>query len=590
VKKVIVGILAVIGVLAILGMCGVVVLMLLSLTGGPSVPSKVVLELDFESGLIEAIPDDPTAQIMLANTLQLRDVVEALEVAADDRRVVGVVARISGEPMAMAQIQEVRDAILRFRESGKPAYAFAETFGEFSSGNGGYYLATAFDEIFMQPSGDVGLTGLYYETRFLREGFDKLGIELRMGQRYEFKNAVNGYTHNEMTGPHREALTRVMDSRFSQIVEGIAEARGMQDESVRQLAARGPLLGQEALEADLVDRLAYRDEVMEELRNVTEQPRARALYADLYLERSGRPHQRGTHVALIHGFGGVMRGASRYSPVDGSIVMGSDTVSAAFRAAIDDDRVQAILFRVDSPGGSYVASDTIWRETIRAQQAGKPVVVSMGNLAGSGGYFVAMAADRIVAQPGTITASIGVYGGKMLTNGMWEKLGISYEGIGTQPGASHWSAHADYDEAGEERLNASLDRIYEDFTSKVADGRGLELERVQEIAKGRIWTGQDAYEIGLVDVLGGYNVALNEVRDLLGLEQGAPLKLRRFPAERGPFDALFGMPKENSDATAMRSLLRSLQAAQPAIREFKRSTGIDQPQGLVLDGSYKFDN
>ena len=201
--------------------------------------------------------------------------------------------------------------------------------------------------------------------------------------------------------------------------------------------------------------------------------RARLLYAAQYIDRAGRPHSRGTQVALIHGYGGVARGPSRYSPIDGTIVMGSDTVTAAFRAAIDNDRIKAILFRVDSPGGSYVASDTIWRETMRAREAGKPVVVSMGNLAGSGGYFVAMAADRIVAQPGTITASIGVYGGKMLTTEFWEKLGISYEGVASNPGARHWSPHFDYDAAGNERLDASLDRIYQDFTEKVAEGRGL---------------------------------------------------------------------------------------------------------------------
>ena len=427
-KKVIVGILAAIGVLAILAVFAVVALTLISVSGTSPVPRRVILELDLEDGVIETIPDDPMAQIMLSGALQLRDVVDALERGADDRRVVAVFAKISGEPMAMAQIQEVRDAIKKFRKSGKPAIAFAETFGEFGPGNGGYYLATAFDEVHMQPSGDVGLTGLYYETMFLRGAFDKIGLEPRMGQRYEYKNAVNSYTHTSYTEPHREALERVMESRFSQIVRGIAEARGITEDDVRNLAERGPLLGQEALEAGLVDALSYRDQVMALLRERTHE-RARLLYVDEYIERAGRPHARGTQVALIHGYGGVARGPSRYSPIDGTIVMGSDTVTAAFRAAIDNDRIKAILFRVDSPGGSYVASDTIWRETMRAREAGKPVVVSMGNVAGSGGYFVAMAADRIVAQPGTITASIGVYGGKMLTTEFWEKLGITHEGV-----------------------------------------------------------------------------------------------------------------------------------------------------------------
>jgi protease-4 len=588
-KKVIVGILAAIGVLSILAVFAGVVLMLISVSSTPPIPSRVILELDLENGIIETIPDDPMAQIMLGGALQLRDVVEALERGAGDRRVVGVLAKISGEPMAMAQIQEVRGAILKFRESGKPAIAFAETFGEFGPGNGGYYLATAFDEVFMQPSGDIGLTGLYYETMFLRGAFDKIGLQPRMGQRYEYKNAVNSYTHTSFTGPHREALERVMESRFSQIVSGIAEARGISEDDVRNLAERAPLIGEEALEAGLIDGLSYRDEVMDLFRERTHE-RAKLLYADQYLERAGRPHARGTQVALIHGFGGVARGPSRYSPVNGAIVMGSDTVTAAFRAAIDNDRIEAILFRVDSPGGSYVASDTIWRETVRAREAGKPFVVSMGNLAGSGGYFVAMAADRIVAQPGTITASIGVYGGKMLTTEFWDKLGVTFEGVATNPGARHWSNHTDYDGAGAERLEASLDRIYEDFTQKVADGRGLDLETVQEIAKGRIWTGADALEIGLVDELGGYDVALDQIRDLLNLEDDAPIRLRRYPAQKNEWSALFSPASESSESVAIRSLLRSVQTVQPLIRQLTEAGLVEQKPGLVMDGASGFDN
>lgn len=588
-KKVIVGILAAIGVLAILAVFAVVALTLISVSGTSPVPRRVILELDLEGGVIETIPDDPMAQIMLSGALQLRDVVDALERGADDRRVVAVFAKISGEPMAMAQIQEVRDAIKKFRKSGKPAIAFAETFGEFGPGNGGYYLATAFDEVHMQPSGDVGLTGLYYETMFLRGAFDKIGLEPRMGQRYEYKNAVNSYTHTSYTEPHREALERVMESRFSQIVRGIAEARGITEDDVRNLAERGPLLGQEALEAGLVDALSYRDQVMALLRERTHE-RARLLYVDEYIERAGRPHARGTQVALIHGYGGVARGPSRYSPIDGTIVMGSDTVTAAFRAAIDNDRIKAILFRVDSPGGSYVASDTIWRETMRAREAGKPVVVSMGNLAGSGGYFVAMAADRIVAQPGTITASIGVYGGKMLTTEFWEKLGITHEGVATNPGARHWSSHFDYDAAGHERLDASLDRIYEDFTRKVAEGRGLDLETVRQIAKGRIWTGADALEIGLVDELGGYDVALAQIRDVLGLEEDAPIRLRRYPPERTVWEALFNPSKESSESAAIRSLMRSVRTVQPLVRQLKEAGLVEQKPGLFMEGAWGFDN
>jgi protease-4 len=264
-------------------------------------------------------------------------------------------------------------------------------------------------------------------------------------------------------------------------------------------------------------------------------------------------------------------------------------VAAAFRAAIDNDRIKAILFRVDSPGGSPVASDTIWRETVRAREAGKPVVVSMGNLAGSGGYWVAMGADRIVAQPGTITASIGVYGGKWLTTEFWKKLGVTFEGVATNPGARHWSSHVDYDSAGDERLAASLDRIYEEFIKKVADGRGLDLETVQQIARGRIWTGADALEIGLVDELGGYDVALDQIRDLLDLEEDAPIRLRRYPREKTAWEALFSPQRENSESAAIRSLLRSVRTLQPLVRQLSEAGLVEQKPGLMMDGASGFE-
>ena len=580
-KKVLVGILALVGVLSILAVVLVAGLGVLSLMGKPGVPGRVILEVDLEAGVIEVIPDDPMAQMMMEGYLEVRDVVEALDRASSDSRVKALIARIGGAGMGMAHIQEIRDAVMRFRASGKPAIAFAETFGEFGSGNGGYYLATAFDEIYMQPSGDVGLTGLNYETMFLRGTLDKLGVTPRMDQRHEYKNAMNSYTERRYTEPHREGLSRVMDSRFDQIVRGIAQAREIPEGEVRALIDQGPFLGGEALEAGLIDGLSYRDEAYE-LAKEAGGCRAKLLYLDKYLDRAGRPHKRGETVALIHGYGGVMRGRGGYSPIDGSVYMGSDSVTAAFRAAIDDRRVKAILFRVDSPGGSYVASDTIWRETTRAREAGKPVIVSMGNLAGSGGYFVAMNADRIVAQPGTITASIGVFGGKMLTRGFWNKLGVTWDDVRTSKHSALWSTHHDYEGSGYERFQATLDRIYEDFTEKVAAGRDLDLDQVLELARGRIWTGEDAKELGLVDELGGYETALRLVREAIGVEPDAPIRIKRFPRKRSTWELFLGQPPDSSEDAAIRALARALKGIQPTVRVLKRLGLIDEPVGLIM--------
>jgi len=558
-KKAIVAILAFIGTLAVLACClGLAFLVaVLSLSGRvEGVPSNTVLELDFERGVVEALPDDPLAHLMMEDQLVLSDLVDALDRAAEDRRVRALVARIGGGGLGLAQVQEIRDAVLRFRASGKPAIAWAETFGEFGPGTGGYYLATAFDEIDLQPSGDVGLTGLVYESPFVRSLLDKLEIEPQMDQRKEFKNAMNFYTDRAYGEPHRRAMQELMDSQFTQIVRGIATARGLDEPAVRRLFDAGPYLGREAQEARLVDHLTYRDEVFARVEERTGSEPRRLGPAE-YLRRAGRPHRRGPVVALIHGYGTVTRGRSAYSPIDGSVTMGSDTVAGALRAAVEDRAVKAIVFRVDSPGGSYVASDTIRRETQRAREAGKPVIVSMGDLAASGGYFVSLDADKIVAQPGTITGSIGVLGGKLLTRRFWGKLGITWDDVATSRHARMWTGTHEYGESWP-RFQAFLDRVYDDFTQKVADGRDLPLEDVLDVARGRIWTGETAKELGLVDELGGLDVAFALARQAADLEPDAPIRIKRFPPRRNPLELLLARGEAPGTARLLRAAQRPL--------------------------------
>ena len=575
-KKVVIGILAIIGALAVGSVLFAACVGALSMLGGKSLPSQIVLEIDFEQGVIESIPDDFAASLMLEGVPELRDLVDAIDKGAEDRHVKGLVARIGGEGIGLAHLQELRDAVMRFRESGKPAYAYAETFGEFGPGNGGYYLATAFDKVFLQPSGDIGLTGLMYESMFVRGVLDKLDITPRMGQRHEYKNAMNYYTDREYTEAYRQAMNELMDSQFGQMVRGIAEARGFSEEETLEIFNRGPYLGQAALDAGLVDEMAYRDEVYDQLAEQVGDDVEMVHPAD-YLKEGGRPHVKGTSIALIQAYGTVVRGDSSYSPINGSVQMGSDTISNAFRAAIDDDRVKAIIFRVDSPGGSYVASDTIRRETIRAREADKPVIVSMGNLAGSGGYFVALDADRIVAEPGTITASIGVLGGKFLTREFWRKFGVTWDAVQTSEYSNMWSPRFDYDEGSKARFDAGLDRVYEDFTDKVAIGRELPIEQVLQLAKGRIWTGEQALELGLVDALGGMETAMVEVRDLLGLEGDAPIRLKRFPRPKSQWEMLFSLT-----GSRQALMVRTLTALQPSMRALQQLGVMDESGVLSM--------
>ena len=547
-------------------------------------PERIVLEIDFEREFAEYIPTDPLAGILMEQTVSVRDIVDALHQAATDERVLALVARTGTPQMGLAEIQEIRDAVLAFRESGKPTVAYAETFGEFGPGNGAYYLATAFDRIYLQPSGDIGLTGLMAESAFVSGTLEKLGLRPRMDHRYEYKNALNMLTEKKYTQPHREAILQIIESQFGQIVQGIAAGRDLEIEAVRTLVDRGPFLGAQALAENLVDGLAYRDEVRA-LIDVDLGEEAEMVGLFPYLRQTGRPHNEGEAIALIYGVGGVHRGKSEYSAALSGPTMGSDSVSAAFRSAVQDDTVQAILFRVDSPGGSYVASDTIWRETVRAKEAGKPVIVSMGNVAGSGGYFVAAAADKIVAQPGTITGSIGVVGGKMLTAELMEKIGISSDEVHTSINATMWSSALDYTPQQWQQITAWLDHVYADFTQKVAQGRGLTQEQVHAVAKGRIWTGEDAKDIGLVDELGGFPVALRLAKQAAGIEEDAPVQVKLFPEQQTLVDTVLSRLQGREEAAASPTavaLRQVMQAVQPVIEMGQRLGLWSEPGVLTM--------
>jgi protease-4 len=567
--KFIVRLLAVVGALSILAAITLIGIFMLSRLSAPGVPGKVILEVNLERGMIENVPDDPIARAFTADTVMVRDIVEGLERGANDNRVVGLVARLGNSSMGMAQVQEVRDAIQSFRSKNKFAVAFSETFGEFSPGNNSYYLATAFDEIRLQPSGDIGLTGIMLEGQFIRGTLDKLGVKPNMDHRYEYKNAMNTFTETKFTPPHREAMEKIMLSWYTQVVRAIAQARNLTEDQVKTVINKGPLLGKEALDAKLVDNLAYRDEVYADVKK-RGGAGVQLLFLDKYLERAGRPHDSGKTIALIYGVGGVHRGSSGFDPIFGDVSMGSDTVAGAFRSAIDDSNVKAIIFRVDSPGGSAVASDTIWRETVRAKEAGKPVIVSMGDVAGSGGYWVAMAADKIIAQPGTITGSIGVLGGKMVTTGVWDKIGISYDEVHAGDNARFWSSTHDYSEGEWQRLQAFLDRIYADFTTKVSEGRKLQKDKVLQIAKGRIWSGEDAKNLGLVDELGGFPVAIKLAKEAASIPEAEAIRLQVFPLKKTTYDLLFGEKPDNSDRVGITdSLVRAIRLIQPVARQIR---------------------
>jgi protease-4 len=460
---------------------------------------------------------------------RLADVLDGLRRARADDKVRALVVKIGGRPIGVARVQELRSAIAAFRRSGKATVAWAETYGEFGPGNAAYYLATAFERIWLQPSGDVGLTGLSLEQWFLRGTMDKLGLEYEVSKRHEYKNAADRLTEQGFTGPAREALEQLASSLTGQITEAVAERLAISPAQARMLIDNGPYIAEEAVELRLVDALGYRDEVYDDVRK-SAGPDAHLLYLARYqrsralAERARKLPERGADmIALIYAAGPIRRGRSGRGPMSGG-AMGSDTVSAALRTAATDRRVRAIVLRVNSPGGSYVASDTIWREVVRARQAGTPIVVSMGDVAASGGYYISMAADAIVAQPGTITGSIGVLSGKPVTSSLLERVGITTDSVTVGAHADMFSTTRPFSEDEWAKINSWLDRIYADFTGKVAMGRNMTQEQVHEIARGRVWTGADAAGIGLVDQLGGLDDAIALARRKAGLPDSTPVR------------------------------------------------------------------
>ncbi len=560
-----------------------------------------ILELDLTEGISVARPTDPVSAIMTRNRAVLADVLDALRRARDDYRVVALVARLGGRGIGLAAVQELRLAIREFAATGKATVAWADSFGEFSAGNVQYYLATAFDTIWLQPSGDLGLTGIAVERVFLRGALDKFGADFQVAKRHEYKSAAEQLTERGFSGPAREATERLTASVTEQMVQAIAERRQLTPDKVRSLVDSGPFLAVQAQANGLVDHLGYRDEVYAAVRKLAG--------SDAILQYLGR-YQRGKvlaerarkitgmsadHdrvVALIYATGPIKRGRSGRGPLGGSS-MGSDTIAAAIRTAAKDEHARAILLRVNSPGGSYVASDTIWREVVRARAGGTPVVISMGDVAASGGYFISMAADVIVAQPGTVTGSIGVITGKPVVGEALGRAGVTSDLVSQGAHAAMFSQQRPFTKDEWALVNDWLDHIYADFTGKVAEGRGMTQQQVHEVARGRVWTGADAHARGLVDELGGLERAAAIARLRAGLPDTA--QLRVYPRVR-PLDRLLPAGSSESRGAGAASLLSGTGLADAVLADtwgpvwqVAARLGLHPRGPLMLPGSWTFE-
>jgi protease-4 len=506
------------------------------------VPGDCILELDLQSAPPETAGFDPVRFVTGAGRpLVLRDAVAAIHRAAQDDRVLGMIARVQLSAAAPAAVQELREAVVAFA-AAKPALAWAETY----PGTLSYYLASAFGEVWMQPSGTLGLIGFATNALFLRDALDKAGVEAQFVARGEYKSAANMFTEAQYTDAHREADSRLIASLQAQVWQDIAASRHIDTAELDRLADRAPLLRDDALSAKLLDRIGFRDEAyrrIAELAGVEDTedagdpdstpPRvslSRYAAAHPNRVRPSLPGRKRPTIAIVTVAGPIVsgRGGPQALPLSRSSA-GGDTVAAALRQAAADDDVSAVVLRVESPGGAVTGSETIWREVVRVRSAGKPVVASMGGVAASGGYYVAMAADVIVANPGTITGSIGVVTGKLVARELRDRLGLGSDSVRTNTNADAWSLNRPFTPEQHALVEAEADLFYDDFVSRVAEARGMSVADVDAVARGRIWTGADARERGLVDELGGLRQAVCRAKVLAGLAADAEVSLVGLP-------------------------------------------------------------
>jgi protease IV len=504
------------------------------------VPDGCVLELDLQSVPHEAAGFDPLAMIAGGGRpLLLREAVAAIHRAAEDDRIAGLIAKVQLPAAAAGPVQELRNAIAAF-SAAKPSLAWAETY----PGTLSYYLASAFREVWMQPSGTVGLIGFATNALFLRDALDKAGVQAQFIARGEYKSAANMFTQDAYTDAHREADSRLIESLHAQVMAAVAESRHIDPADVDALAEQAPLLRDAAVQGRLVDRIGFRDEAYGRIGELVGGP-ADADGPDapprLYLARYARANgsvptppipgrKSKPTIAVVTLAGPIVsgRGGRQLSPL-GTSSAGGDTIAAALREAGADDAVSAVVLRVDSPGGSVTGSETVWREVNRLRKAGKPVVASMGAVAASGGYYVSMAADAIVANPGTITGSIGVVTGKLVARDLKGRLGIGSDSVRTNRNADAWSLNKPFTDEQHAHVEAEADLFYTDFIERAAQGRDMAVDAVDAVARGRVWTGADAKERGLVDELGGLRTAVERAKVLAGFEADTDVKLVSLP-------------------------------------------------------------
>jgi protease IV len=521
----------------------------------PSVPSNAVLKLTLGGDLAEVAPTDVVAYLRGARTPTVRGIVDDLRKAKVDSRISAVLLKVTGfSTPYWGKLQEIRDAVIDFRKSGKPVYAYLEY-----GGDRDYYLASAADKVFLMPSSPLDLTGVATYEVFLRGLLDKFGVYPDLHHIGEYKTFSNTFTEKGFTAAHREMDQSMNRDLYDQLVRGVAGARGKNEDEVRKLFDEGPFLPEDAKRAGLIDDVGYEDQVIGKLREA--RPGAtRDIdgddYAKIALASLGL--NKGPRVAVIYFAGAIASGKNGYDPLEGATI-GSDTLIDYIRRVRKDSLVRAIILRIDSPGGSAAASDAIWRELMlaRKERPDRPIIASMSDLGASGGYYIAAPAEAIVAQPSTLTGSIGIVGGKFVTGGIYEKLGANLDSTSIGRHAEMNSPIRPYNADERKKVDEQLKAFYDDFVQKVADSRHKTPEEIDRLGQGRVWTGQQARAIGLVDALGGLDRAVALAKERAKIPADSDVELVTYPAPKSFYELVSDELSGNSDSAAIGAWLKA---------------------------------
>ncbi len=515
----------------------VAVAVVITAVSGVKIKSDSILFVDVKNEIPEESSDNPFEKIFEGERNTLKDYLDCIQRAASDDRINGIILRVGGAAIGWAKVQELRDALISFKESNKPVIAFIEY-----AGGGDYYLASASDEIYIIPVGFVEMYGILSEVPFLKGTLGKLGIEAEFEHVAEYKTASDILTRDSMSPHHKEMVNNILDSLFERYVGDVAQSRGIPESDILAVIDKGILSPEEAHEAKLVDGLMYYDEVkamLEEEFGV----KIHKVTIDKYRKSDAMARVRGGEkIALVYAIGTIISGESGSDSLTGKM-LGSDSTSKMFEKIRKDKSIKGVVMRVDSPGGSGIASDVIWRE-VQLTRENIPVIISMSDVAASGGYYISMGADAIVAQPSTITGSIGVLAGKFNMKGFYDWIGMNWELTKRGRNADFFSANRSFTEEQRELLQHEIYEFYRKFVQKVADGRGKNWQEIDEIAKGRVWTGETAKELGLVDELGGMKEAISLAKEKAGIPEDEKVKIVTFPKKKTLWQMLTDSKKE----------------------------------------------